>query len=216
MSLDVQGKLAIAKQKKEAADQAFRTGDIKDALRAYHESLLYLNGIDKCVRGPIQGLQFPRLPRHGENRKTEVLSRPVQTLGAGSHGQTQVDEMLDKIYANQSACYIKNGNWKRALESANKALSKNEDNHKAAFRKGKAQAELGYIEKAEKTLGELLRRNPTDAPAINAELARIRAAEAERQKVHDKKLRGFLSRAKDKEPKQDTAIPVASSEPASA
>jgi hypothetical protein len=41
------------------------------------------------------------------------------------------------------------------------ALSKNEDNHKATFRKGKAQAELGYIEKAEKTLGELLRRNPT-------------------------------------------------------
>jgi hypothetical protein len=30
MSLDVQGKIDIAKEKKEVADQAFRTGEIKD------------------------------------------------------------------------------------------------------------------------------------------------------------------------------------------
>jgi hypothetical protein len=41
------------------------------------------------------------------------------------------------------------------------ALAKNENNHKAAFRKGKAQAELGYVEKAEKTLAELLKKNPS-------------------------------------------------------
>jgi FK506-binding protein 8 len=28
--------------------------------------------------------------------------------------------MVEKIYANQSACHIKNGNWKRALEAAEK------------------------------------------------------------------------------------------------
>jgi tetratricopeptide (TPR) repeat protein len=28
--------------------------------------------------------------------------------------------MLEKIYSNMAACHIKNGNWKRALETADK------------------------------------------------------------------------------------------------
>lgn len=89
----------------------------------------------------------------------------------------QADDMLGKIYANQSACHVKKGNWKRAVEAADKArlvntflsfclsfvqaLSKNENNYKALFRKGKALAELGYTEKAEKALWDSLKKNPT-------------------------------------------------------
>jgi hypothetical protein len=29
--------------------------------------------------------------------------------------------MVEKIYANMSACHMKNGNWKRAAETADKA-----------------------------------------------------------------------------------------------
>ena len=28
--------------------------------------------------------------------------------------------MLEKIYSNMSACHIKNGNWKRVVETADK------------------------------------------------------------------------------------------------
>jgi len=28
--------------------------------------------------------------------------------------------MLEKVYANMSACHIKQGNWKRAVETADK------------------------------------------------------------------------------------------------
>jgi hypothetical protein len=38
-------------------------------------------------------------------------------------------------------------------------LGKNKKNYKAQFRKGKAQAELGYVEKAEATLTDLLTKN---------------------------------------------------------
>lgn len=89
--------------------------------------------------------------------------------------------MVEKIYANMSACHIKNENWQRALDTANKvgwklamcsftsmtdhrqyqALAKNESNYKAMFRKGKALGELGYFEKAEKVLEELKTKNPT-------------------------------------------------------
>ena len=34
--------------------------------------------------------------------------------------QIQVDDILEKIYANMSACHLKNQNWKRALETADK------------------------------------------------------------------------------------------------
>jgi hypothetical protein len=32
----------------------------------------------------------------------------------------QVDDIVEKIYANMSACHLKNENWQRALETANK------------------------------------------------------------------------------------------------
>jgi thioredoxin-like negative regulator of GroEL len=39
------------------------------------------------------------------------------------------------------------------------ALAKNPDNFKAQFRKGKAQAEMGYIEKALVTLEDLMKKD---------------------------------------------------------
>ena len=40
------------------------------------------------------------------------------------------------------------------------ALAKNADNTKALFRKGKAQGELGFFEKALKTLEDVKKKNP--------------------------------------------------------
>lgn len=72
---------------------------------------------------------------------------------------------------------MKRSNWKRAVETAEKvgspncrsididsyvqsqALAKNPDNYKAQFRKGKAQAEMGYIEKSLSTLEDLLKKD---------------------------------------------------------
>ena len=67
---------------------------------------------------------------------------------------------MEKIYANMSACHLKNENWKRCVETADAALAKNGDNFKALFRKGKSLGELGYFEKAETLFGDLLKRNP--------------------------------------------------------
>jgi hypothetical protein len=42
------------------------------------------------------------------------------SLSPTSYSLLEIDEMLEKIYANQSACHIKKGNWKRAIEAADK------------------------------------------------------------------------------------------------
>ncbi|KIM80494.1 hypothetical protein PILCRDRAFT_822592 [Piloderma croceum F 1598] len=177
----IQAKINVAKQKKDTGDQAFKAGDVKAALRSYHESLMYLLGIDKNALKGLPGGPAPEPITNGEEKKPE---------------KTEVDEIVEKIYANMSACHLKNENWQRAVETANKALAKNEDNYKAMFRKGKALGELGFFEKAEKVLEELKTKSPSDAPGATAEIARLRAIDQAREKVHKQKLKGFLSRDK--------------------
>jgi tetratricopeptide (TPR) repeat protein len=75
-------------------------------------------------------------------------------------GALQADELVEKVYANMSACHIKRENWKRAQETAEKALAKNPKNYKAMFRRGKALGEQGFFERAEKILEELIKESP--------------------------------------------------------
>ena len=78
----------------------------------------------------------------------------------------QADELVEKVYANMSACHIKRENWKRAQETAEKALARNSKNYKAMFRRGKALGEQGYFERAEKILEELIRESPAGKPTL--------------------------------------------------
>ncbi|EPT01425.1 hypothetical protein FOMPIDRAFT_1120590 [Fomitopsis schrenkii] len=173
-SPEVLKKLETAKEKKDVGDQAFKTGDWKSALRSYHESLLYLRGLDKNALSPVAAATAPP-PIDG-------TTQPKQ--------KTEADEIMEKIYSNMSACHLKQSNWRRAIETADKALAINEDNYKALFRKAKGLGETGYFEKAEKMLEDLLKKNESDAPAINAELTRLRAMDKEREKAQNQKFKG--------------------------
>ncbi|TCD64909.1 hypothetical protein EIP91_003445 [Steccherinum ochraceum] len=176
----VEEKIAVAKQKKDEADQAFKAADFQTALRAYHEATFYLSGIYKNAMSTA-------MPANG------------------GEPQTDADIMLDKIYSNMSMCHIKRQNWKRAVETADKALSKNSLNTKALFRKGKALGELGHFEKAEKILNDLLTKEvpESEKTAIKAELVRLKAMDKEREKEHNKKFKGFLNRGEKEKGEND-------------
>ncbi|KAH9481583.1 Tetratricopeptide repeat protein 9A [Psilocybe cubensis] len=193
-------KIAIAKQKKDAGDQAFKLGNVKDALKSYHEALMYLLGLDKNALQNISGPSRPADPASSD-----------PTKGAAVKEKTEVDDILEKIYANMSACHLKNQNWRRAVETADKALAKNENNYKAMFRKGKGLGEQGFFEKALKILEDLKTKNPTDGPLVDQEIARLRAIDEERERVHKKKMKGFLNKAEKKGEalfNDDAAIPT--------
>ena len=64
------------------------------------------------------------------------------------------------------------------------------------FRKGKALGEQGFYEKAVKILTEVKDKNPPDGPAVDAELARLKVIDDERERVHKQKLKGFLNKEK--------------------
>jgi len=175
-------KVATAKQKKDAADQAFKLGNVKDALKAYHEALMFLLGLDKNALQSIG-----------------MASKPAGTSAEGKEKEkTEVDEIVEKIYANMSACHLKNQNWRRAQETAEKALAKNESNYKAMFRKGKALGEQGFFEKALKVLEDIKTKNPSDTELVDQEIARLRAIDNERERVHKQKMKGFLNKAEKK------------------
>ncbi|KAJ7650134.1 hypothetical protein FB45DRAFT_997268 [Roridomyces roridus] len=184
-------KLAIAKDKKAAADNAFKEGKISEALMSYHQSLMYLLGLDKNA---LQSMGMGTTPAPAPSSS----SGPVDP----KKEKTEVDEIVEKIYANMSACHLKNKNWKRAQETAEKALAKNEANYKAMYRKGKALMEQGYYERAETVFKDLKTKSAADAPLAEAELVKIRAINKERSRANDKKLKGFLNR----EPKRTSRI----------
>jgi len=184
----IQQKLNTAKQLKETGDQAFKLGKVKEALGSYHQSLMYLHGLNKDALAAVSG-------GSGDAGKDEKDGKK----------KTEVDEVLEKIYANMSACHLKNENWQRALETANKALAKNEANYKAMFRKAKALGQQGFFDKALKILEEVKTKNPTDAAACDQEIARLRAIDDERERKHKKKLKGFLNKAQAKEAAAETA-----------
>ena len=168
-------KIATARQRKDTADLAFKSGNVKDG--AYFmlamwatsrsvclisfeivprgnrfqsitsrffsltiQALMYLLGLDKYVfprglpffyveptvlcRNALQSLGMSAPPpadvtdaSKGKER-TEVGPRDLIVYRNLTH--IQVDDILEKIYANMSACHLKNQNWKRALETADK------------------------------------------------------------------------------------------------
>ncbi|KAH8826330.1 hypothetical protein DL96DRAFT_1607710 [Flagelloscypha sp. PMI_526] len=174
-------KIATAKQYKDTADAAFKNGDMKAALQSYHFSLMYLEGLDKNTMKSMGMVKPAPPPKEGETPDP-------------SKEKTEVDEIIEKIYSNQSAAHIKLGNWDRAIQAAEKALKKNENNHKATFRKAKALGEQGFFEKCVKVFDELKKKTPEDAASIDAEVARLRILDKEREKKHTKKMKGFLSK----------------------
>jgi len=201
MPQDPVSKIAVAKEKKEIADNAFKNGDLQTALLNYHEAMMYLHGLDKnmlsaMAGSPSSSRSIPASEPAAEEGAESISTPGIQTAKEDEKSAVlnEVDDLLGKIYSNQSACHMKKGNWKRAVETAEKALAKNPSNHKAQFRKGKAQAEIGYVEKALATLEDLLAKDESDKASINAEIARIKAADREREKKHNQKFKGFLNK----------------------
>ncbi|KAG1753381.1 hypothetical protein EDB19DRAFT_1668984 [Suillus lakei] len=164
----VESKLATARSKKDAGDAAFKAGEVKSD---YVKTLL--NALKSL------GMAAPSSPSS---------SSAVDQAAGAKDVMTEADMILEKVYANI--------NWKRAVDTADKALGKNAANSKALFRKAKALGELGFFEKAETALNEIKKVAPNEAPMADAELARQKTMDRERQKVHDQKMRGWLSREK--------------------
>ncbi|KAF8920383.1 hypothetical protein CPB85DRAFT_631497 [Mucidula mucida] len=160
-------KFETGKQHKDTADQAFKAGEYKKALSSYYQALMYLQGLDKNALSSM-GMSSPQTSRAAETDADKELA--------------EIDDVISKVYSNMSACHMSLHNWQRAIETADKALKKNEKNYRALFRKGKALGEQGFFERSIKVLEEVKSKNPEDAPKVDAEIVRLRASISRRRK----------------------------------
>ena len=84
-------------------------------------------GYRNAIKSLTGGLSTPAPPLDGTSQikeeKTEVghpRVRRAAIVQCSGISVLQVDEMVEKIYANMSACHLNQKNWQRALETADK------------------------------------------------------------------------------------------------
>ncbi|EJU04715.1 TPR-like protein [Dacryopinax primogenitus] len=165
-----ENKLRIAQGKKDDGNAAFKSGQYKDALRFYYEAILYVQGLEKSLSSAMDSNISG-----GSGSGADEKRRP----------KTEADVLLVALYNNMAAVHLKLANWKRAFESAEKALSRDEENSKAGFRKSQALVQMGERVKAIKLLEELAKTHPNDVD-ITRELSTQKQNEEKSEREHDK------------------------------
>ncbi|KAL1923507.1 uncharacterized protein VTP21DRAFT_8487 [Calcarisporiella thermophila] len=164
-------KIAAASAKKDSGNEHFKKGDIREALRSYHEALLCVHGADK----------------------SSIIPTGVAT---DSKGKGEVAKLLSQIYNNIAACHIKNENWQRAFESSQKAVENDSRNIKARFRRAQSALSLGKVEIAREDLEEVIKNSPDD-PGVKREQKRLQAIMKSDEKKQRRQFANLFERMAD-------------------
>ncbi len=104
-------KLRTGLEHKSRGNTAFTSGDIKAALASYHHAVLYLSGLENRS---ILGLMGENSGRDG---KPEDLSSDEEEEDEAPGPAVQSQKELSLVYSNMAACYLKQDNFARAIES---------------------------------------------------------------------------------------------------
>ncbi|KAF9897138.1 hypothetical protein BX616_006112 [Lobosporangium transversale] len=171
----LQDKITSALASKDMGNEAFKQGDIHNALKQYHIAILALSGLDNQMAGvPMMSAMNPQNGQVSEEQKNVIKTN------------------LAVVYANMAACHLKRNNYKRAIDVCNSALKNDPDNVKAKFRRGQAKSAEGNIAGAEAdflSLGE-------NVPGVKAELEKLKKMSKEAEEKQRRTMGGFLSRGR--------------------
>ncbi|CAG8644812.1 2830_t:CDS:2 [Cetraspora pellucida] len=177
-------KLTASKLEKDKGNEFFKSGNISEALRHYHQALLHLHGLQNNKSFAI----FRK--EQEEEPKTDPL-------------QEDIMKTTSVIYSNMSACLIKKEKWSRAIECADKALKNDPDNTKALFRRAQAYISDGNTTRARQDLEKLTEKNPDDQ-SIKREWLRLKQKDKEQDQKQRRELAGMFDRMKKLDEKEET------------
>ncbi|KAH0833025.1 hypothetical protein J3R83DRAFT_12013 [Lanmaoa asiatica] len=85
------------------------------------ESETHSNPSEWAVPSPLPSSAVDQAAS-AKDEKTEVSGHVIEPCSMWTNIQ-QVDLVLEKIYANMSACHLKQENWKRAIDTADKVIT---------------------------------------------------------------------------------------------
>lgn len=188
-------KLRTGLAHKARGNAAFTQGDLKAALAAYHHAVLYLSGLESRS---ILGLVGENSGREG---KPEDLSSDEEDAGSQPLG-VQSEKHLSQVYSNMAACYLKQKNYARAIQTAVKSLKCDSGNVKAKFRKVQALRASGDVYEACRYCKGVVeglkgKRHEAAVGEFEKELVAMEREIAVREDKARAKWKGFLGRRPD-------------------
>ncbi|PWN49743.1 TPR-like protein [Violaceomyces palustris] len=176
--LTTEQKVQVGLENKDRGNQHFQRGDYKSALASYHLACLYLSGLDQNGLSRLMNLSGDVSQKEGET------PTPLR----------QDQKILSQVRSNMAACYIKQSNYEKAIESCEKAIKIDPSNLKASFRKFQSLRLKGEIFKAKQGLEEFLIHHPDEQLGFSSELKLVQQQVRRKQQEADTVWKGFLSR----------------------
>ncbi|KNE70110.1 hypothetical protein AMAG_15087 [Allomyces macrogynus ATCC 38327] len=171
--------LRIALEKKDVGNNYFKANDINQAMRAYHEAILYLRTM------------VPRPKKNGDGVSESAVARSASAVPPAILAEATTN--LIAVYSNLAACHTKTERWNRVIDCCNKALDYDPDHVKSLYRKGLALNREGRVDQANKVLRRALELAPNDANIIK-ELHLCKQQEKEALERQKKELSGMFER----------------------
>ncbi|SPO25757.1 uncharacterized protein UTRI_03122 [Ustilago trichophora] len=189
-----QAKMRTALEHKSRGNASFTQGDIKSALASYHHAVLYLSGLEQRS---ILGLVGEN---SGKDGRPEDLSSDDESESEATEGESE--KQLSVVYSNISACYLKQNNYPRAIETAEKSLKCDSRNVKAKFRKVQALRLSGDVYKAKAVLEDTIeglkgRKGKKEKEAVEdfeRELKAVQKTIEAKEAAGRNKWKGFLGK----------------------
>ncbi|XP_031554606.1 tetratricopeptide repeat protein 9C-like [Actinia tenebrosa] len=138
-------KLEQARILKDEGNAFYKQKDYKNAMKKYHQALMYVKGLFDQV--PFQGMFLPetRFP----DEETAIFKEKAQQIELS-------------CFNNLAACHLAGGRWSKVLDNSSKVLQRQPDNAKALYRRGQAYMKLQDIDRAKEDLKRASELEPTD------------------------------------------------------
>lgn len=112
--------------------------------------------------------------------------------GASEEDKSRMNQVALALHLNLAACKLKTNDLRDAILECEKSLDIDENNVKAYFRRGQANARLCEYTKARGDFEYVLQQAPNDA-AAKQELARLNKAEEDSKRKEKKVLAGMFA-----------------------
>eukprot|EP00483_Globobulimina_turgida_P007013 UN07027 len=142
---------------KQKGNDAFKSGDYKNALKYYSQIIIYV-GMHSQM--------------HIRQVTTSVGGANPYKPSSRTTTQRNTDELRSVAFNNMAAVYLKMQDYQRAIEKCSHVLEADPRNKKALFRRGMAYRKLGKLDKARNDLVSAARAQNLQQvdPAIEREL----------------------------------------------
>mmetsp|Transcript_2324 Transcript_2324/g.3296 ORF Transcript_2324/g.3296 Transcript_2324/m.3296 type:complete len:415 (+) Transcript_2324:277-1521(+) len=184
-------KIEEAKKLKEQGTEKFKNKEFSKAAELYEEASTYVE-------------KFSGDAASDSSAEDEIESENDKTIN-----HDEAVNILLSCHLNAAQAHLSSKQWVNAISSANKALSIEENNIKALFRRGSARRHSGLFDEAKRDILEILKIDETNI-AAKKELFLIKEAVKAAKKKEKATFGGLFGKVSMYDDKEGLIVPTGS------